>query len=110
MSNDILSNGKSKHKYSTVALIIVGAIMLVIGIVDAVDGMGTKDVLAKFTMGGVIGNSSIIDDLPNGTMINTSQICTSENGLCTASVYGNGTLIRVLNGSVGDGTFVEWLI
>lgn len=89
MSKDILSNEKSKHRYSTIALIVIISIMGVVALVDAIDGFGTKDVLAKFTMGGVIGNSSIIDDL-NGTYIYTSQICTTE-GNCDSSTTPNGT-------------------
>jgi hypothetical protein len=79
-----LNDSNNKHKYSSIALLIIGVIMIFVTIASAIDGFGNKDVLAKFTLGGVIGNSSIIDDL-NGSFINTSKICTSTNGLCGSS-------------------------
>jgi hypothetical protein len=82
--------------------------------VEGIDGMGSKNYVSKFIMGGVISNSSLIDDMPNGTEISISTICTSSNGLCgngtSSPITGDGTLTRILNGSVGEGTFVEWIV
>jgi len=95
------------HKYSTWAIFIVLGIstfMLVIGL----DGSGTKDAIPKYFSPDRLVPSQLIDDGENLTF-NGSKICTESNGFC-GNAKGNGTVIRVLNGSVGDGTYYEWLI
>lgn len=78
------------HKYST--WVLVGLmVMVVIVAVEGIDGIGNKGVVAKFTLGGVISNSSLVDDMPNGTIINISTICTTTNNLCNGT--GNGSTI-----------------
>lgn len=86
------------HRISTFVLLgIVGLIVLVV-LVEGIDGMGTKNYLAKFTLGGVIGNSSLVDDLPNGSIIPLSSLCTATNGLCNSTGGTNiTTYVNITN-------------
>ena len=90
---------KNKHKYSTYVLLgIVGLITMVV-LVEGIDGMGTVNYVSKFIYGGVISNSSLLDDMPNGTTINISTICTSTNGLCVSGGSGGNPFNQELNKS-----------
>ena len=103
-----------KHKYST--FILFGLIALAVFVaVLGLDGSGTMNYIPKFLNGEFVINSSLVDDMPNGTSINISKICTSDNNLCVSNgsssiISGNGTLTKILNGTIGSGEFIEWYI
>jgi hypothetical protein len=81
---------ESKHKYSTYVLLVVGVLIVITAFVSSIDGMGTKDYISKFTMGGVISNSSLTDD---GSQIN-SLIPLYEMGVrvCTTASCGGSSI------------------
>lgn len=91
-----------EHKYSTFILLfflgIVGLTMLVNGI----EGFGTKNVLSKFDGNDLLVNSSLFDNMPNGSVVLMSTVCTTTNGLCSSglnnitNVTVNGTVLNVL--------------
>lgn len=83
---------ESKHKYSTYVLLVVGALIVITAFVSSIDGMGTKNYISKFTLGGVISNSSLTD---NGTEVNSlTPLYEMGVRVCTIASCGNGSIIN----------------
>lgn len=88
---------QSKHKYSTIVLIIIIGVVSLTALAAGIDGFGTKGYISKFLYGDVIGNASIWD---NGTVVNVeteltvngSRVCTEDNNVCVSQTTLNGTI------------------
>lgn len=85
-----MGEDKSKHKYSTYVLLVVGALIVITAFVSSIDGMGTKNYISKFTLGGVISNSSLTD---NGTEVNSlTPLYEMGVRVCTTATCGSGVI------------------
>lgn len=83
----MVTKDKSKHRFSTWALLGVIVLVSIVSLASSLDGTGSKDRMTKFLSGGRVVNSNLIDDLNYSINLSSIAVCNCSDPYITSSRY-----------------------